>query len=352
MSRKHAVWVGVGLTLSMAVGSPVYADDTEIFVATPNSTGADKPNILFILDSSGSMRTIERTQEPYNASIDYPGNCQSNRYYWTDSGSAPECGSDNNQYIDKDKFVCAQAVPQMATAGWYTDTMAQYRRNRGNWRWRKLRRRNNRIVECENDSGSHGEGVDGEVYAQIGSNLPLFTANPDREVAWGSSPTHETYSVYDPNYLNWYHNSPITEMTRNEIVKAVTKNVLGSMNNVNVGFMTFHYSQGGPVRHAIKDLDENRAEALAVVDALPASGWTPLSETMYEAALYWHGKQVHYGGSSSTDGDALSRRDPLTYKKPTDYACAKNFVVLLTDGAPTRDTDCYPRQQSHCRVRK
>ena len=86
MSRKHVAWAGVGLTLSMAIGAPAYADDTELLVANANSVGADKPNILFILDSSGSMRTIERTQEPYNASFDYPGNCASNKYYWAASG--------------------------------------------------------------------------------------------------------------------------------------------------------------------------------------------------------------------------------------------------------------------------
>jgi len=199
MSRKHAVLAGVGLTLSMAVGSPALADDTELLVANPNSTGAARPNILFILDSSGSMQTIERTQEPYNAAIDYPGSCQSDQYYWTTSNNAPECNADNNQRIDQDQFLCAQGLAQMATAGSYTDTMTQYRRRNGNWRWRTIRRDNNGIVECENDSGTHGEGVAGQVYAQIGSNLAPFTDDPDREVAWGSSPTDRTFTIYDPN---------------------------------------------------------------------------------------------------------------------------------------------------------
>ncbi len=90
-------------------------------------------------------------------------------------------------------------------------------------------------------------------------------------------------------------------MRRTDIVKAVTKNVLGSINNANVGFMRFHYSQGGPVIHALKDLDNNRVEANQVIDNLPASGYTPLSETLYEAALYWNGLPEYYGGASSTD---------------------------------------------------
>ena len=341
MSRKHVAWAGVGLTLSMAIGSPAYADDTELLVANPNSTGADKPNILFILDSSGSMKTIERTQEPYNASFDYPGDCQDNQYYWSTGSTAPTCNTKNQNHIDKDAFLCAQGLTQMAIAGTYTDAMTQFRERKKKWRWQELKSTNDGIVECKKDSGKHGTGADDKVYAQIGTDLDPFTILADREVAWGSSPTNKSYTFYDPNYLNWYHNSPVIEMSRNEIVKSVTKNVLGSINNVNVGFMRFHTEQGGPVTHAIKDLDANRAAAISVVNALPASGWTPLSETMYEAALYWHGKQAQYGQFTSTDRDALSSSDPMTYKKPTDYACAKNFVVLLTDGAPTQDTDAY-----------
>ena len=130
-------------------------------------------------------------------------------------------------------------------------------------------------------------------------------------------------------------------MSRTNIVKAVTKNVLGSVNNVNVGFMRFNWDQGGPVIHGIKDLDSNRASADAVVDGIPASGWTPLSETMYEAALYWRGLGADYGGIGATDPDALTSSDPMLYKPPAEYACAKNFVVLLTDGEPTQDRNAY-----------
>lgn len=350
MFRKHVVWAGVGLTLTLAAASPAIADDTELLLATPNSTGADKPNILFILDSSGSMSTIEKTQEPFNPSTKYSGKCQSDQYYWDDSNKVPDCDKKNDQLIDKDKFLCAQGLAQMDTAGWYSNRMAQYRKSKtkgkgkkkgGNWRWQDLRKDDNGIVECEDDSGKHGAGGDDLVYAQIGSDLDPFTDDSEREVAWGSSPTQETYYVYDPNYLNWYHYGPVTKMSRNEIVKTVTKNVLGSMNNVNVGFMTFNQSQGGPVRFGIKDLDGNRAGAISFVSSLPADGYTPLSETMYEAARYWHGMGVYYGSKYTTDYDALASVEPMVYAKPTQYACSKNFIVLLTDGEPTQDTDAY-----------
>lgn len=354
-SRKHAAWVSAGLMLTLIAGSPVYADDTELLVANPTSLGADKPNILFILDSSGSMTTLESTQEPYDNSIVYSGSCDTSKLYWTRATNPPDCDTDDT--IDLSSFVCAQGIAQMATAGLYADTMAQYRARRGSDRWRTLRRgRDDRLVECESDSGIHGDGpvpsgpgpvpIGGDVYAQIGSDLPPFTSDPTREVAWGSSPTHRFYTMYSANYMNWFHNTPVVSLSRTEIVKAVTKNVLGSISNVNVGFMRFNWDQGGPVTRAVKDLDATRAQAIADIDALPAAGYTPLSETMYEAALYWRGMQADYGGAASTDPDALASTGPMVYDNPANFACAKNFTVLLTDGAPTRDTDAYSKVPS------
>ncbi len=44
-----------GLLYSLVVGSPLYADDTEVFFGSPPSASTVHPNVLFILDSSGSM---------------------------------------------------------------------------------------------------------------------------------------------------------------------------------------------------------------------------------------------------------------------------------------------------------
>lgn len=341
-SSLRTVCAGVGLTLAMITGSPAYADDVELLLSNPAASNAAKPNILFILDSSGSMTSIETTQEPFDASESYNGSCSRNRLYWTTSGGTPSCGSDKN--IAKSSFVCAQGLAQAAAAGSYTDTMAQYRRRNGKFKWRTIRSGDSSSpVECRADSGQHGNGTNGEVYARIGINQPQFTAQQSQEVAWGSSPTHRIYTIYDGNYLNWLYNPPGTSMSRTQIVKEVTKNVLASINNVNVGFMRFHFSQGGPVTFAIKDLDSSRAAANAVIDALPASGWTPLSETLYESALYWRGMNRLYGGLSSTDPDAFVPNSTTQYQNPTNFACAKNFTVLLTDGEPTQDTDAYSR---------
>jgi type IV pilus assembly protein PilY1 len=327
----------------LVTGFPAVADDVELLLTVPGASNAAKPNVLFILDSSGSMTTVvETNQEPFDGSKDYSGDCNQDDFYWTTSSGVPDCDSstDRRRRIDDAYFVCQQGRSQIAANGSYSGTMAQYLTYDGKSKWQELASSMNQAyTECADDSGIHGAGTAGVVYAQIGTNRARFTSNPAREVDWGSSPTNRIYTVYSGNYLNWYANPPGSQMTRTDIVKAVTKNVLGSINNVNVGFMRYNGDDGGMVFRGIKDLDSTRDAAMALVDALPASGWTPLAETMYEAALYWRGTNAKYGPLLLTDTEALDSKDPMIYRQPTEYACAKNFIVYLTDGEPTQDLD-------------
>ena len=342
MCRTHSAWAIAGMLLTLTVATPVWADDVELLLSTPAASDAAKPNILFIIDSSGSMTTVEASQEPYNGLLNYTGPCDSTMYYWSSTSSIPTCGNDYR--FQRAVFNCDAGKAQARSAGSYTDTMAMYYKRGNKWKWNEPdRREDDRDVECKTDSGVHGDNSSptGATYARKGSNTTQYSSNSSQEVDWSSAPTNKIITVYDSNYLNWYHNPPGTSMRRTDIVKAVTKNVLESINNVNVGFMRFHFSEGGPVIHGIKDLDSNRIQANAIVDGIPASGWTPLSETLYESALYWRGMQADYGGLLSTDADALISNIPMIYKQPAEYACSKNYIVLLTDGEPTQDLGAY-----------
>jgi type IV pilus assembly protein PilY1 len=339
----RTAWVGAGLALALTVGMPAIADDVELLLTVPGISNAAKPNILFILDSSGSMTTIEEVnQEPFDGTKSYGGGCDKDDFYWTTQSSIPKCSASGtkNQAIDGDYFVCKQGLQQTMEHGSYSGVLAQYRKDKGKTKWMGLKSKViEAYVECADDSGIHGEGTAGQVYAQNGSNKSRFTSNAKLEVPWGSTPTNKVYTIFSGNYLNWYEDPPVSKMSRNDIVKAVTKNVLGSMNNVNVGIMHFNGNDGGMLIRGLKDLDSTRDDAMATVDNLPASGNTPLAETMYEAALYWRGMNSHYKHLAKTDLEALDSKDPMKYRQPTEYACAKNFNVYLSDGEPTQDLD-------------
>ena len=61
ISEQKFTWISLGLVLSLFVGMPAIADDTELLLINPDPRDNPKPNVLFILDTSGSMDTIEQT---------------------------------------------------------------------------------------------------------------------------------------------------------------------------------------------------------------------------------------------------------------------------------------------------
>lgn len=90
-----------------------------------------------------------------------------------------------------------------------------------------------------------------------------------------------------------------------------------------------------------------------VADSWNASNYTPIVDSLYEAALYMRGEKMHYGQTlpnkngahpSTYDGAVITTdmevdgRDlstAPTYKTPIESSCQENYIVLMTDGAPT-----------------
>ncbi len=348
--KRKIIGTCAGFLLALTAGATAIADDTELLLAVPPASLNATPNMLFILDTSHSMRSVEDTIEPYDSDEDYDGDCDDDAFYWTDVGVIPVCDGDNENYIDEDNFFCDAAENQMSGIGSYTDTMVQYRdggrdgTSSGPKKWQYLTPGyNSEPVECQADSGIHGDGRPGHLWARNGANLSdWFTSDPNKEISWGSAPRNLSYTFYDGNYLNW-RNSPVNaSITRMDLVKAATKSVLQSITNVNVGLMRFNKREGGPVIKALGDLDANRASIFATIDGLTAQGSTPVSETLYEAALYWRGMDAKYGeeiNTYPTDPAALDSTNPENYKQPPTNDCSKNYNILLTDGEPFNDFD-------------
>lgn len=323
-----------GLLLGL-IALPATADDTEIFIASqdPSITGA-KPNILFIIDNSGSMDSTVTTQEAWNPSTTFSGCYNANRLYFSTNSSRPGCGSSN--YIEKTANYCDASKNALASVGSYSDRMLAWRSSNRSWVALSGGSNRTRPMECRNDRGVHGQAAgDGEPYAATGIGGP-WAAGTGTEPSWNND-----YTIWDGNWLNWYSSGGTVTQTRMEIVRNVANNMLASLNGVNVGLMHFNVDQGGTVAHAIEPIGTARSSLQAAVSGLTASTWTPLSETLYEAGNYYMGRNVDYGntgpvlsvGPSRTTGTVAG----TTYKKPVLYACQKNYIVLLTDGLPTRD---------------
>jgi type IV pilus assembly protein PilY1 len=115
---------------------------------------------------------------------------------------------------------------------------------------------------------------------------------------------------------------------------------------VRLGLMHFNDNQGGYVEEYIKKLDSTHLATIVTklnrdLDTDYPSTWTPLAETLYEATRYFSQVDSYtaYGGANYT-ADPGGTNDPLYSEDHGDVVwCAKNYVVLLTDGNSTQDQE-------------
>jgi len=340
------------------------ADETEIFVGTGNAVSGQLPNILFIIDTSGSMDTNVVTQDPFDPATTYAGPCDTTRVYYSsgsDANNLPNC-SNTNSSVPAAAYKCAASAAGFATVGYYlADRAAQWRTQGKKTQWNSINVNNSNTayVECRADAGIHGDGVNLlKLWATDAATGP-WTANAAQAIAW-ANPANNAYVFYSPNYLNWIFGPATSSQTRLQIVQQVatdTINQLAAANNVNVGLMQFSNNnsngcsdttsaEGGMVLREIGPVGTQAATITGDIAALNASGCTPLSETMYEAYRYLSGGNVNYGlNSHKTPATAfpsvMSSRKPApdtgAYQSPLTESCQRNFIVLLTDGIPTAD---------------
>jgi type IV pilus assembly protein PilY1 len=356
----------LGAAASLLSGAPALADDTEIFV-NPNAATGVKPNLLLVLDTSGSMGSlVELERLPFDPTRTYEGDCRDDRLYGVvgAGATAPRCrDSDDRPEIRIEALRCSVAQATLARAGFWTGRALQFDEDAAAWSELPLEDED-APVECEADAGSHG-AIDASPrrYAQNGDANEPWTSREEDAIAW----TAPVVTLYSGSYLNWL-SSPAEPgtLTRLQVLQEVTKQLILSLDNIRVGIIRFsnnsgvgefendERAEGGMVVHEVADVSEARASLLQVIDNLTASGLTPLSETLYEAGQYWAGRPVDYGLNSSGNGaDPLpsvaasrSLADPSRYRSPIESACQQNSTILFTDGEPRGDRSAPPRVES------
>ena len=112
ISKRKITWMSIGFAVTLLAGAPAIADDTELLLVNPDPSLNPKPNVMFILDTSGSMTTTQQTIEPYDSLQDYTGDCDVGIMYWTDVDVTPVCDAANTGYVSKASFHCDFAASQ------------------------------------------------------------------------------------------------------------------------------------------------------------------------------------------------------------------------------------------------
>ena len=269
-------------TLIIAIAAPfglLRADDTAIYGSGSISV---EPNILIIFDTSGSMSTEDVPSAYYDPSTTYSGSY---------------------------------------------DTNAVYRRKRkdGKWVWSEF-----------------ADHVDNLACATVKDALLAngLTEGAVRNSKNGHTCGGKDKSLYMGNWRNYDASTTSGMDSRINVAKKVITNLIEDTEDVKFGLMRFNNNQGGRVIKEIKSITDNsdyKTELTTAVEGLSANGWTPLAETLAEAGLYFAGKKSWFNSKDSYSDDILTTSD--TYTSPMDYRCQKNYVILMTDGEPTKDND-------------
>ena len=101
-------------------------------------------------------------------------------------------------------------------------------------------------------------------------------------------------------------------------------------------------TDGGKI---LAEVGGNLVSMVNAIENTDATTYTPLSESLYEAARYF--AQVVPAFAASDYSYTVTNRDPYYFKSPDwsnnapgEYVtCCKSFVMVFTDGEPTQDTN-------------
>lgn len=425
----------------LTVSTTSFGDDTEVFSTSNN----DKPNLLFVLDVSGSMSTrvensgtvtSEHTVSSYanddgeQSSYGGPMLLDDNRldlgYYYDGSGNKSELRvglrfsdlglpkdaeinnayiqfrvGDNNENTDSEaQFVIKVEASDNANSFQIDTQQISTRTFSGidvNWdpvSWgssggnigaRGIDQRTSDIsvliqTLVDRDGWDDDNAMVFVIEGRVGNEGTRLAASKDEQES--SAPSlHIEYTTVDEG----------ENKTRLEVLQESLRAVLDDApSNVNVGVMNYGqealrtsnsekyrmHSVSGvsfPItdinalaRDVVVTADEVHGlpnfpsptttvrEYIAdIADSWTPSNWTPIVDSLYEAALYYRGEKVHYGHTLPTAGGAhpstyigetvstnvfsngRDRSTAPTYKSPITTECGDNYIALMTDGAPT-----------------
>lgn len=361
MNATYSRLASLGLAALLTVAGAARADDSEIFSGLPNSVASQRPNILFIFDTSGSMSSlVTMTVEPeadtgFDPGRSYSGRCDPDMVYFRDGNRTPwnssRDGCDTDNAIPAAAFKCAAGWSEMNTGGsYYALYAAQYKSRRRGDQWDNSISSSTSAtayVECSADSGVHGDGVNTtRLWAADENDNGPWSSRSGDEITWRNM---DDYTFWTGNYLNWYYGSSsggsntITK-SRLAIMQEVAEQTITELkasDSVNIGLMRYSTdADGGMVLRAIDTAGTTADNMIQDIQGLNADGYTPLSETMHEAYLYLSGNDVRYGLDSRPVTSISSSRvtgNQSRYLSPIIVSCQKTYIVLLTDGLPTRD---------------
>lgn len=337
--KNISLWNPAKLAIFVALlsnGLNVLGASTEITDTPLPVTSSVAPNIMFVIDDSGSMSHIV-VDSPYDAATTYL-NCASP----FPGGSATVLGARSSSHEYGFRVMKADGT----TAVRVDDGSINY----------------------VGFNSAANTCFDPSLYYLVTS---LNALGDPLGTYWRSNTANGT-SIYTGNYLNWFfctgtapncnvaanfgagaQRKPGTK-TRLEVVKASAKSVITGLGNVRVGLTGYSEEAGGSLKVQVAGLDATQRTTLETkIDSLANINWTPLAETLSDVGRYFtidypsgSNLTLHPGtaSSASVSVDTAFNSHSIanatgagTLASPIQYWCQKSFAVLMTDGLPTKD---------------
>ncbi|RPJ73140.1 MAG: hypothetical protein EHM15_07565, partial [Desulfobacteraceae bacterium] len=270
------------LMVALLFSGPVRADDTEIYGTVTNPDL--EPNVLIIFDTSGSMSTADVPGDPYNPTQTYTcGSCT----YSNNAVYASRYNSSTGRYGWE---LFTGNVDNLACSGMKSDLLSQ-----------------------------------GYTQGLIRSYSPF---------SCGGSTTRY---LRLGRYLNYSASGVGALQSRISVAQQVLTDLIATTNDVRFGMMVFNTEQGGRLIAPLDSVnnDSHRLALMSAVAGAIPNGWTPLAETLVEAGLYYAGKSSWFNTSGFPSGTYSGGH----YVSPMEERCQKNYIIVMTDGEPTKDRD-------------
>lgn len=309
-ANSRLVSLLLGASLAAYVAAPVYAFSP--FQAPLLSTAAVTPNVMLLLDNSGSMNTVIY-HSGYNSKTDYP--------------TAMYCKAKTDCIVNEPSHWAEtknlEGHSSVAQGGCGSGYYRLGARNTFKTRW--------------------------DTYYYPGSAAQTVCIPFPGVVQTNSSGSTADKADLPKNYLEYLVQgmlagtvkaADIPTTHRMGVAKTVAKQIVAdNISGVRFGLATFrpggdssgigtedYEQQGGIIQSG---LGATKATLDSKVNSLYGTTFTPLAEAYYDVIRYYRGLASSYNAAPANISDQVQ------------YRCQKNFGIVVTDGAPTYDSVFY-----------
>lgn len=282
-----------GMLLSLYLAAPAYAftpSDSPLL-----SAAAVPPNVMLLIDDSGSMNSIIYAAG-FDPTVTRTPARQCNAFLGL-------CSALNAPAITGDP-VFLSSLPTSGCSGgafaFYNNSIAPL------------------CLKLPDPVGGGNTRYTGDYIAYL---VGLAINNGTRDFTTGAIPNDYR--------INVARNVSTALVTSNRTLRMglSTFNPVTNNNPGNGGYIARSISDLSPVSGSVTQAqaDTNYNALISSINGLSAVANTPLAETYYEITRYMRGMAPFYNST------------PTTYTSPIQYRCQKNYGVVITDGLPTYD---------------